>query len=697
MASKPIQIEGYEILRLLGSGGMSSVYLALQRSLDRKVAIKVMRRSGDGATADNLQAEKRFLLEGRMMAKLPHRNIVAVYDIVSNDDIDYIAMEYLPGGVLVDRMREGIALADAVSVIVQVAAALEFAHEHGVVHRDLKPANIMFRDASTPVLTDFGIARFQDGTATRLTQTGMLVGTPTYMSPEQINGQQVDGRADQYSLGILFYELLAGNAPFRGDSPIAVLMAHLTQEAAPLPPEFHAFQDVFDRMLAKNRDDRYPNLKEFSNDLKSRLVNSDTLLLQLQLDPNQTASEQLRELGFYTGNSTDSALRANLAASGLGDPMVGAAATAPRTPPPSVRAAMPAKPARKLGLLPAIVAGMIVLLLVFGAWWIFGRNHLSRDAQELVNLWNNRATELIAAKQFVVAAPGSDGSALDFVHKIQSKDPDNARARQLQDEIDSGIAAQVQTALDAGQFDEAQRIDTQGLQALPQAKKLLALKARIAQARIAAQNAAMTDAQKAAARATQLQRINTLVESQAATDWSTALTEVAQLLASNPDDEQARALRVRIYDAFAKQLQGATDIADFDAVAALLKSHEQELSADPAYTELVHGEPGWREKLVAAAQAQVAAAKGVLVLNATPWAVVESVTDGDGHAVSLPTDASTPLLLSAPPGSYVVVFRQPLSRQSRKVSVSVESKKRASANVGFGTISAQEYFSSARD
>src|SRR4051812_46941418 len=147
MANASLQITGYEILRPLGSGGMSTVYLALQRSLDRKVAIKVMRRMGDSASDEAVQAEKRFLLEGRMMAKLPHRNIVAVYDIVSNEDMSYISMEYLDGGTLSDRMKTGLSLAEAVSVVVQIGAALDFAHSHSVVHRDLKPANIMFRDA----------------------------------------------------------------------------------------------------------------------------------------------------------------------------------------------------------------------------------------------------------------------------------------------------------------------------------------------------------------------------------------------------------------------------------------------------------------------------------------------------------------------------------------------------------------------
>src|SRR5438445_445581 len=233
MATESIQIPGYEMLRTLGSGGMSVVYLARQRSLDRNVAIKVMRRVGIASSEEAQQFEKRFLLEGRTMAALPHRNIVAVYDIVTNDDIAYIVMEYLDGGTLSERMRSGVSLGQALSVIVQTASALEYAHTRGIIHRDLKPANIMFRDGVIPVLTDFGIARQRDSAAAALTQAGMMVGTPQYMSPEQINGQLVDGRADQYSLGVLLYELLTGAPPFTGDTTLAVLMSHLTKEAPP--------------------------------------------------------------------------------------------------------------------------------------------------------------------------------------------------------------------------------------------------------------------------------------------------------------------------------------------------------------------------------------------------------------------------------------------------------------------------------
>jgi serine/threonine-protein kinase PpkA len=293
MASPVIHIPGYEYVRELGVGGMATVYLANQRSLDRNVAIKVMKRAG----ADE-NFEKRFLLEGRTMAKLPHRNIVGVYDIVQNDEINYIAMEFLGGGTLSDHMRQGLSLAEAIAIVVQIAGALQFAHEAGVVHRDLKPANIMFRDAHTPVLTDFGIARAKDAASTRLTQTGMMIGTPTYMSPEQAMGNDVDGRSDQYSLGILFYEMLTGAPPFGGETPLNVVLAHINQPPPPLPAQFAHFQPILDRMLAKDREQRYPDLNVFVRELKAMLTNSDTLLAKLQIDPNQSASEQLRALGF---------------------------------------------------------------------------------------------------------------------------------------------------------------------------------------------------------------------------------------------------------------------------------------------------------------------------------------------------------------------------------------------------------------
>ena len=632
MATDSIQIPGYEILRPLGSGGMSTVHLALQRSLDRKVALKVMRRSFDPGI-DSSQIERRFLLEGRMMAKLPHRNIVAVYDIVSNDKIAYIAMEYLGGGVLTDRMRTGLSLAEAVSVIVQIANALEFAHSHGVVHRDLKPANIMFRDTGTPVLTDFGIARYQDGSAMRLTQTGMLVGTPTYMSPEQINGQQVDGRADQYSLGILFLELLTGAPPFRADTSIGVLMAHLSQPLPPLPAEFHAFEDVIARMLAKNRDDRYPNLREFCDDLKSRLVHSDTLLMRLQVDPNQPSSEQLRALGFSTS----------------------VPGTPPRPPPPApalrsapAAAGAPAAApvARKRSLLVVAVGVVVALALLIGAGWMIwgGRSTLTQDERELVSLWIDRAQQRIDANQSVQASAGTDGSAVDYLQKVLQKDPGNSKAERMLDRIALQAGVQGEAAITAGNLDNALTVVNQGLQIRPRNGKLLSLKARIEQAQKEARPA--PNAQAAAPPAA--------IPSAAAPTTAPATPPSA---------------------APAPGAGTGTAAAKTPAPAAP--------SAPPASPPAPV--PPAKSTSAAAAPAP-AVARGELLLNAQPWANVESVLGEHQQAIKLPPDASTPFALLLPVGKYVVSFRNPLADKPVQVVAVIEANKRTRANAAFATV-----------
>ncbi len=285
-------IPGYELGPKLGQGGMATVFAAVQRSLDRKVAIKIMRPVGDASE------EKRFLNEGRTMARLPHPNIVGVYDISKVGDISYIAMEYLDGGSLSERMRDGLTLSDAIAIVVQIADALQFAHDNGVVHRDLKPGNILFRGRKTPVLTDFGIARVRGADAVRLTQTGMMIGTPTYMSPEQAQAGEVDGRSDQYSLGVMFYEMLARKLLFDFDTPMQVAYAHVHTPPPRLPQQVAFAQPILDRMLAKQLKDRYPDLKAFARDLRATLTGNEALQTRLNVDPTHSVSERLRALGF---------------------------------------------------------------------------------------------------------------------------------------------------------------------------------------------------------------------------------------------------------------------------------------------------------------------------------------------------------------------------------------------------------------
>ena len=293
MSAAGFDIPGYELQRRLGEGGMATVFLAVQKSLDRRVAIKIMRR----VTGDTTE-EKRFINEGRTLARLPHPNIVGVYDIVQNEDINYIAMEFLEGGILNDRISEGLTLFDSIGIVVQLADALQFAHDHGIIHRDLKPANILFRNARTPVLTDFGIARLQSMDMTRLTQTGMMTGTPAYMSPEQAQGGSVDGRSDQYSLGVLFYEMLTKQVPFVGETPMQVAFAHVHNPPPALPLRFEFLQPIMSRMLAKDPKNRFPDLKSFAREFRNLLAESKELEQQLRFTANQTVAERLRALGF---------------------------------------------------------------------------------------------------------------------------------------------------------------------------------------------------------------------------------------------------------------------------------------------------------------------------------------------------------------------------------------------------------------
>lgn len=489
-------IPGYELIRELGVGGMATVHLAIQSSLDRKVAIKVMRRNIDDAE----KFERRFLVEGRTLAKLPHRNIVAVYDIVKSDAATYISMEYLEGGTLHEKMRGGLSLAEAVAIVVQIAGALQFAHDHGIVHRDLKPANIMFRDELTPVLTDFGIARQQDATQTRLTQTGMLVGTPTYMSPEQINALDVDGRSDLYSLGVMFYELLTGRPPFHGETPIAVLMAHLTSPPPPLPPQFAEFQPVLDRMLAKSRDERYANLKEFTKALKAIVVHNDRLWARLQADPNQSSSEQLRALGFSVSSSTaldpvqpGAPSKRQLpqpppTAVQVGRPQVDAGAPTQISNPALRPASTAHRSRRKRG--PWIGAAVMAVLLVAMAAWLLMRPDEDIDPR----IRGEIDARLIVVDRYIgekkLTPPPIGDNALDLLQAVQQRAPNYSGTQQRTAALVAALKAEARRRNETGEFIDAEAALGFAGSLAPDDAEVAALRGEIMQARTRSEQAA---------------------------------------------------------------------------------------------------------------------------------------------------------------------------------------------------------------
>jgi serine/threonine protein kinase len=246
-----MEIPGFDVKRTIGRGGMATVYLAIQQSLDREVVLKTLDTTHD----ESGDFFERFMKEGRIIASLRHPHIVTIFDIGTADDVLYISMEYVDGGDLRAKIENRLAPVRGLDLLAKIGNALEYAHKKGIVHRDVKPANILFRSDGTPLLGDFGIAK--DFTVDKeLTSTGTILGSPFYMSPEQAEGLPVDGRTDLYSLGVIFYEMLTGEKPYEGDSAIKVIMKHIQSPIPQLPPELNQFQPLLNKLMAKNRDQR---------------------------------------------------------------------------------------------------------------------------------------------------------------------------------------------------------------------------------------------------------------------------------------------------------------------------------------------------------------------------------------------------------------------------------------------------------
>jgi serine/threonine-protein kinase PpkA len=253
-----MEIPGYKIEKEIGKGGMATVYLATQESLNRSVVLKILDRVQRSTSEEMTQ---RFVDEGRIVASLHHPNIITIYDIGLADEDLYISMEYVQGGDLKKRLETHVTPKTALDIIAKIGSALNSAHNHNVIHRDVKPANILFREDGTPLLTDFGIAKQTDFDKD-LTSTGIFLGSPNYVSPEQADGKAVDGRSDIYSLGCIFYELLTGYKPYHSDSVIDIVIQHKASPVPTLPEKFEVYQSLLDRMMAKNLNDRFANTQE---------------------------------------------------------------------------------------------------------------------------------------------------------------------------------------------------------------------------------------------------------------------------------------------------------------------------------------------------------------------------------------------------------------------------------------------------
>lgn len=286
----------YELRELMGVGGMGAVYRAYQSGLDREVAVKVLPR----ALAAESGYIERFIREARTAALLEHPHIVRIYDYGTQGDISYLVMALLRGGSLSQRLaqreeikRSTASLGEVAAMLNQIASALDYAHHEGVLHRDIKPANIMFDSQGRSYLTDFGIAKLM-GATTALTGTGVAMGSPSYMPPEQWAGQDLGPAADQYALGVTIYQTIAGRLPFEADSAAQLMYKHFHEEPTPLSitradiPT--ALMIVLSRAMAKSPESRFPNLTQFAQAFESAIegnMGEPTGFFQYKLKPER--------------------------------------------------------------------------------------------------------------------------------------------------------------------------------------------------------------------------------------------------------------------------------------------------------------------------------------------------------------------------------------------------------------------------
>ena len=362
------RIGKYIVKRELGRGGMGTVYLAEQPGLGREVAIKELILS---AVADPT-ALKRFIQEAQVMARASHPNLVQVHDLEQIGDANYIVLEFVRGKSLRDVLNQGtLALPQTFAVMHGVLQALDYAHKRAIVHRDMKPENVLMSDEGDVKVADFGIARLMDdsGAGSTATKTGTTVGTPQYMSPEQVASSKVDGRSDLYSAGIMFYELVVGQPPFTAsdaDGPFTLMAKHV--QAPPKPPSVHrpgldmGLEEVILKSLSKRPEDRYQTGQEF-DDAMCRVADRVAPGWQRSLAPGADLSKMVPGATPYPG--------AVSAMAGL--PVMPAGSPMPAQPVQSVyNPTPPVKPvAKKTSGCMGMIGGAIALIALAGFLVVF--------------------------------------------------------------------------------------------------------------------------------------------------------------------------------------------------------------------------------------------------------------------------------------------------------------------------------------
>jgi tetratricopeptide (TPR) repeat protein/predicted Ser/Thr protein kinase len=469
-------IPGYTIKRILGKGGMATVYLALQDKFERDVALKVMAP----ALSADAGFRERFLREAKIVAKISHPNIVAVYDVNETDGVHYIAMEYHPGGDLKARIKEGLSVRDSLQIAKDVARALDFAHGKGYLHRDIKPDNILFRADGSAVLTDFGIAKATEGDA-NLTQMGMVAGTPKYMSPEQARGQTLDADSDLYSLGVVLFEMLTGRLPFEASDPIALGIMHTNAPVPRLEGRLAHFQPLLDRLLAKQAGQRPQSGARLIQEIEA---------LEKGFDFNATGEAPARSDTVLRPAARRAAPVAAPSAAADGEatmlspslpahPVASAPATAAAAQEKSgAGSSSAATPYRRI----AAALGLVAVLGGGGFWMKQSADAEALSAQVSAEL---HAADAALARNALLAP--ADDNALSHYRRALELQPGNPGASAGLHKLVATLQTQAYAAVTARRLDEAEALLAQAKVIAPENPANAALASAIAEARSAQQ------------------------------------------------------------------------------------------------------------------------------------------------------------------------------------------------------------------
>ena len=516
------QIAGYQIECEVGRGGMATVYRAVQQSLGRQVALKILAHRPE----EDAEFAQRFKKEGRILARLLHPNIITIHDVgISKDQHLFLAVEYLPGGTLNDRIKQSLSFESVIQIIRAIAKALEYAHERGVVHRDVKPSNILFRQDGTPVLTDFGVARTTELQTTH-TMSGLAVGSPGYMSPEQAMGEIATIQSDLYSLGVVFYEMLAGRRLYEAGNAIAVTLKHLHDPIPELPAQYAHLQPILNRMLAKKSSDRYKSMGKFLEAL-------DSITPDHTNAPPQALSEltQISLIEFTTGK---------------------------------IRRLL-----KKRGQKPVFItiASLVMLIVVATIFYLFFTPKSPVDSVETSESSNHQEQTIAALlklaemqlKAGLFSEESGEDNAKATYQRILILDPGNSQARVGLENIAKEYERRAQQQLDAGALQDSLQQIQRGLAIAPENTELLHLRQEVAR-RIAEINA--QKAQEEERQQSQLQAEQFLAQAQTSLQeglLEISLAYIQQGLLAAPDHSGLLALRKEIQVRIAEQQRQAEE------------------------------------------------------------------------------------------------------------------------------------------